>query len=305
MTSAERVAVPRSSTRATSAAVPSLSTGSSYPPARATASNDTAGVVWFSSAMTTMPLSRVWRTGFSGMDLPAARTIQSSGSRGKHCAGNIVDLGEVDRRQAIAQRERVAPRTDGLEIAKLVGDVGDAVHVENESGAELGLGLFELAFGDPGRNEAVELVQHGVLDRGQRSPRGHRGAHRIEKRLRGRKQRAVHRRGEAAVDEPAIQSRAALGPGHASRRPDVQAGPAAQHGIGDEQGEEGGVSERRCVIHRLPVGGRPLLAQGHPALSLLRWLEGGPASRRAVGGDGAELLLHPAQAHRRYRRRRR
>ena len=102
-------------------------------------------------------------------------------------------------------------------------------------------------------------------------------------------------RGEALVDERAIQPRAALRPRHAAARPDVEAGRAVQHRVGDEQREERLVFERRRVKRRLPVRGGAGLAQHHPALGLLLGLALLDARRSRARRNSAEMLLDVLQ----------
>ena len=111
----------------------------------------------------------------------------------------------------------------------------------------------------------------------------------------GRHQRAADGRREALVDERAIEPRAALWPRYAAHRPDVEAGRAVQHRVGDQQGKNVVVRERRRVKRRLPIGGGAFLAQHHAPLRLLLRLDLPDLRRPRSGRDAAEMLLRRLQ----------
>ena len=91
----------------------------------------------------------------------------------------------------------------------------------------------------PSRAHAVELLEQRRFDaRRAACPRSPSTDTRVEKRLLGRQQRAGHRRRQAALDERAIEPRAALRRRHAEARPEVQSLRAGQHGVEHQQREE-------------------------------------------------------------------
>ena len=114
-------------------------------------------------------------------------------------------------------------------------------------GPQLRVDLGELGRRDAVAAQPFDLGQDGVFDGRQRLALGDDGVDRVEKRMFGRQQRAAHSRGQAAIDQRAIQPRAALRPRHAAL--DQMLRPAApfRTASATSSGKNVAVGERRRV----------------------------------------------------------
>ena len=158
----------------------------------------------------------------------------------------------------------------------------------------------------PSRRTRSSSSSSAASTDGERRAVGRRRRDGVEKRLLGRQQRAGHRRCEAALDERAIQPRAALRRRHAKAGPQVDALGAGQHRVEHQQREEtADRSTRRRVIADLQIGGRAFLAnrrRGARRSVPARWC--GPRSGVAPA-ECRRNDARPGAAPRRCRRRRR
>ena len=253
--------VPRSITRDSRYVAPGASAGSQIDPARIARLIVTAGVFRVSLPMTTTPLSRTVRAGARPRPVlrsecrsvrrdPSGRAqIRSSRAdrTSRRCDSTSVSIvraapptsSSVTAGDPRRQRAEHVDAGDGLEVSELVGDVRDAVVVEDQPRLQLRLGPRELRLGDavaraPDRAPRAAPTSTDA----ERRPVGRGRRHRVEKRLLGRQQRAGHRRGEPALDQRAIQPRAALRRRHPEARPQVHALGAGQHRVEHQQREE-------------------------------------------------------------------
>ena len=201
-----RVVVPRSSTRPSRYARPGRSAGSNRLPARTVALMVTAGVIDVCCAMTTAPFGEhgsdrrqaAWPAAVVmigdpvGWNQPTVRV--AAPRRRRATSADLLGSHRVD----LAIEDGQEPRPgDRLEVAELVGDVGDAVVLEHEPGAQLttGAGAVVLASTPLLRIASIDGKSRG-LERGKFDALDCRQRQRVEERLRGRQQRAADGRGE-------------------------------------------------------------------------------------------------------------
>ncbi len=158
----------------------------------------------------------------------------------------------------------------------------------------------------PSRRTRSSSSSSTVLDRRERRAVGRRDRDRVEKRVLGRQQRAADRRRQAALDQRPIEPRAPLRRQAAEAGPEAQPLRTGQRRVEHEQREE--TRNRRRPARETPPSGRRWCLpceSGAGALRSARARRCAPSAARAPAGMRAEVLLDPAQAHRRYRRRRR
>src|SRR3954452_4463918 len=162
-------AVPRSITRESSHVRPGAPAGSNADPARVATLIDTAGVAVVCFASRTAPLPRTARSGarpaFAGdastfMVRNGKRLEAADGTvgRSEYLAGHCCDVLGADRLDTGRRGGEDFETADRLEVAELMGDVGDAVALEDEPGAQLRFRFRELGSGDAVPAHAVDLL---------------------------------------------------------------------------------------------------------------------------------------------------
>ena len=154
---------------------------------------------------------------------PAAGTSRPSGVRAasRRAATSATWAGVDGLRRASANRLEIARPRDGLEVADLMGDVGDAVGLEDEPGAQLPLGSRHFILGEAVPSARARSPSSPLPRARQATCLPSPSARRCTETARRRQERAGDGRGKSALDQRGIEPRLALRRRPAEARPEI------------------------------------------------------------------------------------